>query len=39
MTLFEPKDRNFEQRVRDSFDRQQVMSTLGIKIANLVEWI
>jgi uncharacterized protein (TIGR00369 family) len=35
MTSFKPKDPDFQQRVRDSFDRQQAMHTLGIEIADL----
>ena len=30
-----PKDPNFETKVRSSFDRQQVMKTLGVKITKL----
>jgi uncharacterized protein (TIGR00369 family) len=33
--LFEPKDPLFEARVRESFDRQGVMKTLGVQIAVL----
>lgn len=32
---FEPSDPDFERRVRDSFDRQRAMATLGIEIARL----
>ena len=32
---FQPHDAGFEQRVRASFARQQVMQTLGIEIARL----
>jgi len=32
MTAFEPKDPQFENRVRTSFARQQTMATLGIEI-------
>jgi uncharacterized protein (TIGR00369 family) len=35
MPEFKPKDPDFDTRVRDSFDRQKVMHTLGIKIAEL----
>ncbi|MBC7131991.1 MAG: PaaI family thioesterase [Roseovarius sp.] len=35
MTQFQPKSPDFEARVRDSFDRQQAMHTLGIGIADL----
>ena len=33
--MFQPQDPNFRERVRASFARQQVMATLGIKIAHL----
>jgi uncharacterized protein (TIGR00369 family) len=32
---FQPKDPNFQERVRTSFDRQRVMQTLGIEIVRL----
>jgi uncharacterized protein (TIGR00369 family) len=32
---FEPKDPNYEERVRASFARQRVMTTLGIEIARI----
>jgi uncharacterized protein (TIGR00369 family) len=32
---FQPKDPNFDERVRASFARQQAMQTLGIEIARL----
>jgi uncharacterized protein (TIGR00369 family) len=32
---FEPRDANFQQRVRSSFAQQRVMQTLGIEIVNL----
>jgi len=35
MTRFNPKDANFEARVRTSFARQTAMATLGIEIADL----
>jgi uncharacterized protein (TIGR00369 family) len=35
MTRFDPKDENFEGRVRTSFARQTAMATLGIEIADL----
>jgi uncharacterized protein (TIGR00369 family) len=35
MTRFEPKDPEYQARVRASFDRQQAMQTLGIEIARL----
>ena len=35
MADFEPKDPNFAERVRASFDRQKVMATLGITIDEL----
>jgi uncharacterized protein (TIGR00369 family) len=35
MTLFAPKDSLFKTRVAASFDRQEVMRTLGIAIAEL----
>jgi uncharacterized protein (TIGR00369 family) len=35
MTSFEPKDPQFEARVRESFARQQAMKTLGIEIADI----
>ena len=36
MTQFEPRDANYEGRVRESFARQRVMETLGARLA-LVE--
>ena len=36
MTAFQPSDPNFESRVRDSFDQQKAMATLGIAIERLV---
>ena len=35
MAQFEPKNPDFDARVRDSFDLQKVMHTLGIGIADL----
>jgi uncharacterized protein (TIGR00369 family) len=35
MARFDPKDANFEARVRTSFARQTAMATLGIEIAGL----
>ena len=35
MPGFEPKNPDFDARVRDSFGRQKVMHTLGITIADL----
>ena len=35
MTSFEPKDPQFEARVKASFARQQTMNTLGIEIVGL----
>ena len=35
MTSFEPRDPQFEARVKASFARQQTMKTLGIEIADL----
>ena len=35
MMDFSPKDPEFQTRVRESFERQTVMATLGIQIANL----
>lgn len=35
MARFEPKNPDFDARVRDSFERQKVMHTLGIDIADL----
>jgi uncharacterized protein (TIGR00369 family) len=35
MTGFDPKDKNFEGRVRTSFARQTAMATLGIEITGL----
>lgn len=35
MTRLEPKDPEYQARVRASFDRQQAMRTLGIEIARL----
>jgi uncharacterized protein (TIGR00369 family) len=35
MTRFNPKDANFDARVRTSFARQTAMATLGIEIADL----
>jgi acyl-coenzyme A thioesterase PaaI-like protein len=32
---FQPQDANFQERVRASFARQRVMSTLGVEIARL----
>jgi uncharacterized protein (TIGR00369 family) len=32
---FQPKDPDFQERVRTSFDRQRVMRTLGIEIVRL----
>jgi uncharacterized protein (TIGR00369 family) len=32
---FQPKDPNFESRVRASFDQQSAMQTLGVKIVRL----
>jgi len=32
---FEPRNPDFDARVRDSFERQKVMHTLGIRIADL----
>lgn len=36
MAQFGPKNPEFDARVRDSFDLQQVMHTLGIGIADPV---
>ena len=33
--MFQPQDPNFRERVRASFARQQVMTTLGIEMAHL----
>jgi len=33
--VFQPQDPNFRERVRASFARQQVMTTLGIEMAHL----
>jgi len=35
MTTFEPKDPNYQTRVKASFDRQTAMHTLGISISKL----
>ncbi|MGB8575452.1 MAG: PaaI family thioesterase [Pseudolabrys sp.] len=35
MVLFKPKDAQFRSRVEASFNQQQVMKTLGVKIAKL----
>lgn len=35
MTRFEPKNPDYDASVHDSFNRQQVMHTLGISIAEL----
>ena len=35
MVQFEPKNPDFDARVRSSFDRQNVMRTMGISIADL----
>ena len=35
MVLFKPKDPQFRSRVEASFNRQQVMKTLGVKIVKL----
>ena len=35
MTGFDPRDKNFEARVRNSFARQTAMETLGIEITGL----
>ena len=35
MTGFDPRDKNFEARVRNSFARQTAMATLGIEITGL----
>ena len=35
MARFDPKDANFEARVRTSFARQTAMATLGIEITGL----
>jgi uncharacterized protein (TIGR00369 family) len=35
MTGFDPRDKNFEARVRSSFARQTAMATLGIEITGL----
>lgn len=35
MNKFQPKDSDFEERVRASFARQRAMQTLGIEIARL----
>ena len=35
MTRFEPKNADYDARVHDSFNRQHVMHTLGISIAEL----
>ncbi|MEP0275450.1 MAG: PaaI family thioesterase, partial [Nitratireductor sp.] len=35
MPEFEPKNPDYDARVRDSFERQKVMQTLGIGIAGL----
>jgi uncharacterized protein (TIGR00369 family) len=36
MTKFDPKDPNFEARVRTSFARQTAMATLGIEITSVM---
>jgi uncharacterized protein (TIGR00369 family) len=36
MTRFDPKDANFEARVRTSFARQTAMATLGIEITGVM---
>jgi hypothetical protein len=35
MARFDPKDANFEARVRTSFARQTAMATLGIEITDI----
>jgi len=35
MPKFEPRDPDFDARVRESFNRQNVMRTMGITIAEL----
>lgn len=35
MAQFEPKNPDYDARVRDSFNRQKVMQTMGISIAEL----
>src|SRR5262245_42770801 len=35
MVSFKPKDPQFKSRVEASFNQQQVMKTLGVKIVNL----
>ena len=35
MNKFEPKDSAYKERVKSSFDRQQCMATLGIKISRI----
>ena len=35
MTQFKPKNPDYDARVRNSFDRQEVMNTLGISVAEL----
>ncbi|WP_095588799.1 PaaI family thioesterase [Actibacterium ureilyticum] len=35
MTAFEPRFAGYAQRVRDSFDRQPAMATLGVSITDL----
>ena len=35
MTSHQPKDPNFEQRVRDSFAKQQFMATIGATLARV----
>ena len=35
MPKFEPRDPDFDTRVRDSFNRQNVMRTMGITVAEL----
>ena len=35
MTQFKPKNPDYDARVRNSFNRQKVMHTLGISIAEL----
>ena len=35
MSPFQPADNNYEKRVRESFDRQNLMETLGARIDNV----
>ena len=35
MVSFEPKDPQFRSRVEQSFNQQQVMKTLGVRIVSL----